>query len=138
MGVPVGFTYFYLFAEDFGMGAVRTAGRSAAPAAAGTRMTTKVSALVNPVSFIPNLAKIRERRPLRKGERQRIFSSAWTRVARHVSTYSQGRIPCCYTYGFIYAGATQGELPEGQERVPWGITVLRNPLACYSVRHLRI
>ncbi len=34
---------------------------------------TKVSTLVNPVSFIPNLAKIRERRPLRKGERQRIF-----------------------------------------------------------------
>ena len=52
MGVPVGFTYFYLFAEDFGMGAVRTAGRSAAPAAAGTRVDTKVSALVNPVSFI--------------------------------------------------------------------------------------
>ena len=50
--MPVGFTYFYLFAEDFGMGAVRTAGRSAAPAAAGTRVATKVSALVNPVSFI--------------------------------------------------------------------------------------
>ena len=28
----------------------------------------------------------------------------------------------CYTYGFIYAGATQGELPEGQEKVPWGDT----------------
>ena len=52
MGVPVGFTYFYLFAEDFGMGAVRTAERSAASAAAGTRVATKVSALVNPVSFI--------------------------------------------------------------------------------------
>lgn len=46
MGVPVGFTYFYLFAEDFGMGAVRTAGRSATPAAAGTRVDTKVSTLV--------------------------------------------------------------------------------------------
>lgn len=43
MGVPVGFTYFYLFAEDFGMGAVRTA---------GTRVDTEVSTLVNPVSFI--------------------------------------------------------------------------------------
>ena len=52
MGVPVGFTYFYLFAEDFGMGAVWTAGRSAAPAAAGTRVGTRGSALVNPVSFI--------------------------------------------------------------------------------------
>ena len=51
MGVPVGFTYFYLFAEDFGMGAVRTARGSAAPAAAGTRVDTKVSTLVNPVSF---------------------------------------------------------------------------------------
>ena len=52
MGVPVGFTYFYLFAEDFGMGAVRTARGAAAPAAAGTRVDTKVSTLVNPVSFI--------------------------------------------------------------------------------------
>ena len=50
--MPVGFTYFYLFAEDFGMGAVQTAGRSAAPAAAGTRVDIKVSTLVNPVSFI--------------------------------------------------------------------------------------
>ena len=47
------------------MGAVRTVGGSAAPAAAGTRVDTKVSTLVNPVSFIPNLAKIRERRTLR-------------------------------------------------------------------------
>ena len=61
---------FYLFAEDFGMGAVRTAGRSAAPAAVGTRMDTKVPTLVNPVSFIPNLAQTRDRRPLRKEERQ--------------------------------------------------------------------
>ena len=28
----------------------------------------------------------------------------------------------CYTYGLLYAGATQGELPEGQEKVPWGMT----------------
>ncbi len=92
--------------------------------------------LVNPPFPLESLAQTRDRRPLRKGERQRIYSSAWTRVARHVSTYSQGRIPCCYTYGFIYAGATQGELPEGQERVPWGITVLRNPLARYNARQL--
>ena len=87
------------------MGTVRTVGGSAAPAAAGTRVDTKVSTLVNPVSFIPNLAKIRERRLLRKGERQRIYSSAWTRVARHVSAYSQGRIPCCYTDRLLSAGA---------------------------------
>lgn len=34
------------------MGAVRTVGGSAAPAAAGTRVDTEVSTLVNPVSFI--------------------------------------------------------------------------------------
>ena len=37
------------------------------------------------------------------------------------SSYSQCQIPCCYTGGFISAGAAQGELPEGQERVPCGI-----------------
>ena len=40
-----------------------------------TRMDTKVSALVNHVSFIPNLAQTGDRRPLQKGERQRIFST---------------------------------------------------------------
>ena len=55
-----------------------------------------------------------------KGERQRIFSFV------SFSNYSQCQIPCCYTGGFISAGAAQGELPEGQERVPWGMTVPRN------------
>ena len=32
----------------------------------------------------------------------------------------------CYTCGLLYAGAAQGELPEGQEKVPWGMTVPRN------------
>ena len=41
-------------------------------------------------------------------------------MCAHFSTYTQCRIPYCYTGGFICAGATQGELPEGQERVPWG------------------
>ena len=40
-----------------------------------TRMDTKVSTLVNPVFFIPNLAQTGDRQPLRKGERQRIFST---------------------------------------------------------------
>ena len=31
--------------------------------------------------------------------------------------------------GLLSAGATQGELPEGQEKVPWGMTVSRNSLA---------
>ena len=34
-------------------------------------------------------------------------------------------------------GAAQGELPEGQERVPWGTTVPRNSFARYDGRHLR-
>ena len=42
-----------------------------------TRMDTKISTLVNPVFFIPNLAQTGDRQPLRKGERQRIFSTVW-------------------------------------------------------------
>ena len=87
------------------------------------RMDTKVSILLTPASFIDSLAKNRERRPLRKGERQRIFTSV------SFSANSQCQIPYCYTDGLLYAGATQGELPEGQERVPWGIPVPRNSLA---------
>ena len=49
-----------------------------------------------------------------KGERQRIFSFV------SFSNYSQCQIPCCYTGGFISAGAAQGELPARQEKVPWG------------------
>ena len=48
----------------------------------GTRMDTKVSTLVNPASFIPNPAKIRDRRPLREGERQRIFPAAGAHSVR--------------------------------------------------------
>ena len=54
------------------------------------------------------------------------------------STYSQCQIPYCYTGRRVNAGATQGELPVGQERVPWGITVSRNPFARCNARHLRI
>ena len=35
-------------------------------------------------------------------------------------------------------GAAQGELPEGQERVPWGITVPHESLVRYYRQHLRI
>ena len=47
-----------------------------------------------------SLAHTRDRRPLRKGERQRSFSTV------SFSTYSKGRIPYCYTCGLICAGAT--------------------------------
>ena len=88
--------------------------------------------LVNHPFPLASLAQTRDRRPLRKGERQRIFSSV------NFSTDTQCQIPYCYTGGFISAGATQGELPEGQEKVPWGITVLRNEHMRYYGRHLRI
>ena len=42
-----------------------------------TRMDTKVSTLVNPVTFIPDLVQTGDRQPLRKGEQQRIFSTVW-------------------------------------------------------------
>ena len=38
------------------------------------------------------------------------------------------QIAYCYTCGLFFTGATQGELPEGQEKVPWGIPVSRNSL----------
>ena len=44
----------------------------------------------------------------------------------------------CYTGRKVCASATQGELPEGQERVPWGITVSRNSFTRYYAQHLRI
>ena len=45
------------------------------------------------------------------------------------------QIAYCYTGVFINAGATQGELPEVQEKVPWGIPVSRNSFAHYYGRH---
>ena len=44
-------------------------------------------------------------------------------------TIRSSQIAYCYTCGLFFTGATQGELPEGQEKVPWGITVSRNSLA---------
>ena len=54
------------------------------------------------------------------------------------SAFSQGQIHYCYTYRRVSAGAAQGELPEGQEKVPWGITVPRNSLARFDRQHWRI
>ena len=105
----------------------------AAPAAVGKRVDTcGFYPLNSRFPLFLSLAQTGDRRPLRKGERQRIFSSVC------FSTYSQCQIPYCYTYGLLYAGATQGELPKRQEKVPWGITVLRNSFTrCYG-QHLRI
>ena len=59
-------------------------------------------------------------------------------MCAHSPASTQCQIHCCYTYSLPSAGATQGELPEGQERVPWGIPVLRNSFPRYYGRHLRI
>ena len=66
------------------------------------------------------------------GERQRIFTTV------SFETCSQGQIHYCYTDRKVSAGATQGELPEGQKKVLWRIPVSRNSLARYYGRHLRI
>ncbi len=59
-------------------------------------------------------------------------------MCAHFPASTQCQIHCCYTYRLLSAGTTQGELPEGQERVPWGIPVLRNSFPRYYGRHLRI
>ena len=106
------------------------------------RIDTKVSILLGlQFPLFLNPAKIGERRPLRNRGTAEDFSSAKdgpTSGPSFSSAYSQCRIPYCYTCGFICAGATQGELPAGQEKVPWGIPVSRNLLARYYRQHLRI
>ena len=47
-------------------------------------------------------------------------------MSAHFFTSTQCQIPCCYTYRLLSAGATQGELPEGQEKIPLVIPVSRN------------
>ena len=65
------------------------------------------------------------------GERERIFSTVF------FVTCSQCQMHYCYTDRKVFAGAAQGELPEGQERVPWGMTVPHNSLARYDRQGLR-
>ena len=65
-----------LFTIGYGAGAVRTTGRFAAPAAAGKRADTcGFYPLNSRFPLFPNPAQTRDRRPLRKGERQRILST---------------------------------------------------------------
>ena len=59
-------------------------------------------------------------------------------MCAHVLTYPQCRIIYCYTYRLLYAGAAQGELPKGQERVLWRMTVPRNSFTRYYRQFLRI
>ena len=65
-----------LFTIEYGTGAVRTTGRFTAPAAAGKRADTcGFYPLNSRFPLFPNPAQTRDRRPLRKGERQRILST---------------------------------------------------------------
>ena len=114
-----------LFTIGYGTGAVRTTERFTAPAAAGKRADTcGFYPLNSRFPLFPNPAQTRDRRPLRKGERQRIFSS----VGEH------SVLP------FLYLCAVPDTLllhiPATLRRR--NITVLRNSFArCYG-RHLRI
>ena len=93
-------------------------GNVAAPRGVGKRVDTYGFYPLN--SRFPlflNLTQTGDRRPLRKGVRQRIFSSVF------FATCSQCQIPYCYTYGQLYAGC--------------GITVPHNSLARYNRQGLR-
>ena len=50
-------------------------------------------------------------------------------VASLSPPFRSSQITYRYTGGFISAGAAQGELPEGQERVLWSMTVPRKPFS---------
>ena len=90
-------------------------GRGAVPTARGIRVDTKVSTLMNPVSFWDSTAKFAELRLAK--ERQRIFPSV------SFSTDLQCQIPDCYTGGLISAGC--------------GITVPHDSLASCDRQGLR-
>ena len=82
--------------------------------------------------YSDSTAAIRERRPLRnRGTAVGLLLRRNAHYASITRPIRSSRMPFCYTYRQLYADATQGELPEGQEKVPWGITVSRNSLARY-------
>ena len=106
----------------------------------GVRRTTAVGKRVDTYGFYPldsrfplllSPAKIGERRPLRNRGTAEFFTTV------SFSTYSQCQTAYYYTYGLLCVGAAQGELPVGQERVPWGMTVPHNSLARYNRQGLR-
>ena len=117
-----------LFTIGYGAGAVRTTGRFTAPAAAGKRADTcGFYPLNSRFPLFPSLAQTRDRRPLRNRGTAEFFTTV------SFSTYSQCQTAYYYTYGLLCAGAAQGELPVGQERVPWGMTVPHKSLTRYIV-----
>ena len=89
--------------------------------------------LLTPVS----LYSLIWRRP-ETGDRFEMGNGSRGTVACLSPPFRSSQTAYCYTGRRVCAGATQGELPEGQEKVPWGIPVLRNGHTRYYRRHLRI
>ena len=99
--------------------------RFAVPAAVGKRVDTcGFYPLNSRFPLFLSLAQTRDRRPLRKGERQRIFST----VGKH------SVLPCRDI--FAVSDSVLLHRSEGLRRR--NITVLRNPLARCNAQHLRI
>ena len=114
-----------LFTIGYGAGAVRTTGRFAAPAAAGKRADTcGFYPLNSRFPLFPNPAQTRDRRPLRKGERQRILSTVGAHNVR--------------PFLYLYAVSDFVLLHRRVHLRRRDITVSRNALTRYTARHLRI
>ena len=114
-----------LFTIGYGAGAVRTTGRFAAPAAAGKRADTcGFYPLNSRFPLFQNPAQTRDRRPLRKGERQRILSTVGAHNVR--------------PFLYLYAVSDFVLLHRRVHLRRRDITVSRNTLACCNARHLRI
>ena len=114
-----------LFTIGYGTGAVRTTERFTAPAAAGKRADTcGFYPLNSRFPLFPNPAQTRDRRPLRKGERQRILSTVGAHNVR--------------PFLYLYAVSDFVLLHRRVHLRRRDITVSRNSLACCNARHLRI
>ena len=77
-----------------------------------------------------SLAQIRDRRPLRKrGTAEDFYYRRGAQCAPiSLPLRSAGFRTATHT-GYSTQGAAQGELPEGQERVLWSMTVPRKPFS---------
>ena len=114
-----------LFTIGYGTGAVRTTERFTAPAAAGKRADTcGFYPLNSRFPLFPNPAQTRDRRPLRKGERQRILSTVGAHNVR--------------PFLYLYAVSDFVLLHRRVHLRRRDITVSRNSLTRYTARHLRI
>ena len=114
-----------LFTIRYGAGAVRTTGRFAAPAAAGKRADTcGFYPLNSRFPLFPNPAQTRDRRPLRKGERQRILSTVGAHNVR--------------PFLYLYAVSDFVLLHRRVHLRRRDITVSRKSLARCNAWHLRI